>query len=100
MREMEYGVPQAEQPPTTEMVELILSRHGLPRAPWQTPLEYLRVALHRFHLPAERVQRLTTLFEVARFSGHALGEAEKLSAFRVLRDAKTALEAEVHVSTT
>jgi Domain of unknown function (DUF4129) len=80
--------------------ELVLSQHGLARAPWQTPLEYLRVALDRFHLPASRLQSLTTLFELAKFSTHPLGEAEKLSAVAVLRDAKTALEERADVPTT
>ena len=80
--------------------ELVLSQHGLSRAPWQTPLEYLRVALRRFHLPASRLQSLTTLFELAKFSTHPLGEGEKLFAVSVLRDAKTALEERAHAPTT
>jgi hypothetical protein len=80
--------------------ELVLSQHGLSRAPWQTPLEYLRVALQRFHLPASRLQSLTTLFELAKFSTHPLGEVEKLFAVAVLRDAKTALEERADVPTT
>jgi hypothetical protein len=80
--------------------ELVLSHHGLARAPWQTPLEYLRVALRRFRLPASRLQSLTTLFELAKFSAHPLDESEKLFAVTVLREAKTALEEEAHVPTT
>jgi uncharacterized integral membrane protein len=79
--------------------ELVLSQYGLPRAPWQTPLEYLRVALRRFRLPASRLQSLTALFELAKFSTHPLGEVEKLFAVTVLRDTKTALEEEAHVPT-
>jgi Domain of unknown function (DUF4129) len=81
-------------------LELVLSQHGLPRAPWQTPLEYLRVALQRFHLPAPRLQGLTTLFELAKFSSHALGESEKHLAIAALREAKTALAEEHHVPAT
>jgi hypothetical protein len=80
--------------------ELILSQHGLSRAPWHTPLEYLRVALQRFHLPAARLQSLTTLFELAKFSIQPLGDVEKLFAVSVLRDAKTALEKRADVPTT
>jgi hypothetical protein len=80
--------------------ELVLSQHGLPRAPWQTPLEYLRVALQRFNLPAPRLQGLRTLFELAKFSAHALGESEKHLAIAALREAKTALEEEHHVPAT
>jgi hypothetical protein len=81
-------------------LELVLSQHGLPRAPWQTPLEYLRVALQRFHLPAPRLQGLRTLFELAKFSAHPLGESEKHLAIAALREAKTALEEEHHVPAT
>jgi hypothetical protein len=80
--------------------ELVLSQHGLARAPWQTPLEYLRVALQRFHLPAPRLQGLTTLFELAKFSAHSLGESEKHRAIEALRAAKTALEEDDHVPAT
>jgi hypothetical protein len=80
--------------------EQVLSQHGLPRAPWQTPLEYLHVALRRFHMPAPRVQGLTTLFELAKFSAHPLGESEKHLAIAALRAAKTALEEEHHVPAT
>jgi len=77
--------------------EQVLSQHGLPRAPWQTPLEYLGVALQRFRLPPARLRRLTTLFEVAKFSMHPLGQPEKHLAIAVLREAKAALEEDDHV---
>jgi hypothetical protein len=77
--------------------EQVLSQHGLPRAPWQTPLEYLRVALERFRLPPARLRRLTALFELAKFSAHPLGQAEKHLAIAVLRQAKATLEEDDHV---
>jgi hypothetical protein len=80
--------------------ELIMSQHGFSRVPWQTPLEYMRVALQRFHLPASRLRSLTTLFELAKFSTHPLSEAEKLFAITVLRDTKAALEESADVPTT
>ena len=80
--------------------ELVLSQHGLSRAPWQTPLEYMRVALQRFHLPASRLRSLTTLFELAKFSTHPLSEVEKLFAITVLRDTKATLEESADVPTT
>jgi uncharacterized integral membrane protein len=78
-------------------LEQILSQHGLPRAPWQTPFEYLRVALQRFRLPAARLRGLTGLFELAKFSAHPLGESEKRLAIAALRQVKAELEADHHV---
>jgi hypothetical protein len=40
------------------------------------------------------------LFELAKFSAHALGESEKHLAIAALREAKTALEEEHHVPAT
>lgn len=88
-------------------LEQVLEQHGLPRAAWQTPVEYVRAALQRFHLsatasaegrrpfrafPAARLQGLTTLFELAKFSAHTLGEREKQTAVEALRTVKTTLE--------
>jgi hypothetical protein len=44
-----------------------------PRAPWQTPTEFMRAALARRPLPVSPVARLTGLFELARFSDRPLG---------------------------
>jgi hypothetical protein len=78
-------------------LEDVLGQHGLPRAPWQTPLEYLHAVLRRFHPPAMLLRGLTTLFELAKFSAHPLGESEKHMAIAALRDVKAALEEEHHV---
>jgi len=77
-------------------LEQVLEQHGLPRAPWQTPVEYVHVALQRFRLPAVRLQGLMTLFELAKFSAHVLGEREKQTAVEALRTVKTTLEEEVN----
>jgi len=73
-------------------LEQVLEQHGLPRAPWETPVEYVRVILRRFHLPAARLHGLTTLFELAKFSAHTLGEREKQTAVEALRTVKATLE--------
>jgi heme/copper-type cytochrome/quinol oxidase subunit 2 len=85
-------------------LEQVLEQHGLPRAPWQTPVEYVQVVLRRFHLsatasaegrrpfPAVRLHGLTTLFELAKFSTHTLGEREKQTAVEALRTVKATLE--------
>ncbi len=85
-------------------LEHVLSQHGIPRAPWQTPFEYLRAVLRRFDLPAARLRGLTRLFELAKFSVHPLGESEKHMAIAALREVKAVLdedhEEEPHVSAT
>jgi hypothetical protein len=44
-----------------------------PRAPWQTPAEFMRTTLARLTVPVRPVERLTALFEIARFSDRPLG---------------------------
>jgi hypothetical protein len=70
----------------------VLSLHGLPRASWQTPQEYLRDALRRFHVSAAPLRVLTVLFELAKFSGHPVGESDKRTAVAALREVKAVLE--------
>jgi hypothetical protein len=43
-----------------------------PRAPWQTPAEFMRSTLARLPVPAQPIQRLTALFEIARFSDRVM----------------------------
>jgi len=74
--------------------EHLLARSSVPRAPWQTPLEFMREALARLPLPAEAVGRLTGVFERARFSNEALGPSDRDGALASLVDIRTALEAE------
>jgi hypothetical protein len=60
--------------------EQVLARSRVPRAPWQTPMEFMRSALGRLPLPPQPVQRLTGLFEIARFSNEPLGPPEHAAA--------------------
>lgn len=53
--------------------EHALAAARAPRAPWQTPTELMRAAVARLPLPRTPVERLTALFEIARFSDRALG---------------------------
>lgn len=53
--------------------ERALSDARAPRAPWQTPSEFMRAALMRLPVPPGPIQRLTALFELARFSDRPLG---------------------------
>jgi hypothetical protein len=66
---------------------------GVPRAPWETPGEFLRRALGRLRIPPSAPAALTRLFERSRFSHHALGAAERDAAVRALGAIRTALEA-------
>jgi hypothetical protein len=74
--------------------EQFLARSRLPRAPWQTPTEFMREALARLALPEEPVTRLTDLFELARFSNHPLTERNRLSALEALGETRAALAQE------
>jgi hypothetical protein len=71
--------------------ERALAGAALPRRPWQTPVEFMRAVLTRAAMPAAAVERLTRLFELARFSRHPLGASERDSAWRSLTEIRTAL---------
>lgn len=72
--------------------ERVAARARVPRAPWQTSEEFMREALARLALPRAAVERLTRLFEVARFSHHPLGWLERDSARAGLEEIRAALE--------
>ena len=72
--------------------ERALAGAAVPRRPWQTPTEFMRAVLGRLPLPASPVHRLTGLFELARFSRHPVGEAERDSAWRCLSEIRAALD--------
>lgn len=63
-----------------------------PRAPWQTPAEFMRAALARLPVPPTAIERLTGLFELARFSDRVLGADARDAACDCLDEIKTALE--------
>lgn len=66
---------------------------GLERKPWFTPMEFMREVLARLPVPRAAVPTLTGLFELARFSHHALGPTERDRALEALREIRTAMEA-------
>ena len=74
--------------------ERVAARARVVKAPWQTPDEFMREALRRLVLPHRAVDRLTRLFELARFSAHPLGSAERDTARACLEDIKSELERE------
>lgn len=69
-----------------------------PRAAWQTPAEFMRATLAQLALPVPPVERLTALFEVARFSNRPLGPDARAAACDCLDEVTMALTAPASVS--
>ncbi len=70
--------------------ERSLAAAETPRAPWQTPMEFMRAVLSSLPLDPDDVARLTRLFELARFSHHPVGASEQdaaLGSLKAIRDA-------------
>jgi hypothetical protein len=72
--------------------EAVLAKAEVPRRPCQTPTEFMRSALQRYPLPHLAVWELTRLFELARFSRHALEARERDAALSSLTSIKHALD--------
>jgi hypothetical protein len=66
---------------------------GLERKPCSTPTEFMREALVRLPVPRAAVPTLTGLFELARFSHHALGPRDRDRALDALHEIRTAMQA-------
>jgi hypothetical protein len=70
-------------------LERVLAGHRLPRRPAEAPLEYLGRMLDDLSVRPEAARRLTSLFERAKFSQHAVGaemKEEAISALETVRD--------------
>jgi len=65
-------------------METALARHGLPRAHFEAPFEYLARMLRELRVRAASALALTELFERARFSHHAIDAAMKNEAIDAL----------------
>ena len=74
--------------------EHALSAARAPRAPWQTPTELMRATVARLPVPVRPVERLTGLFELARFSDRPLGAEARDAACDCLDEITAALDAE------
>jgi hypothetical protein len=72
--------------------EQAAARARVRRAPWQTAEEFMRDVQSRLPLPGLAVERLTWLFEVARFSHHPVRSVERDLARTCLADIRAALE--------
>jgi hypothetical protein len=86
---------QAESDPRRAVIkayarmEQILAAYGLPRAAAEAPFEYLARTLGLLHASAASVERLTDLFERAKFSLHEIGpelREEAILALTAVRD--------------
>jgi len=67
------------------------ARARVRRAPWQTANEFMQDARGRLPLPASAVEQLTRLFELARFSHHAVPPTARARARECLADIRAAL---------
>jgi hypothetical protein len=74
-------------------MEAVLASHGLPRAPHETPLEYLARVLRELNVGAEAAHALTELFERAKFSQHEIDVAMKEEAIAALVRVRDDLQA-------
>jgi hypothetical protein len=74
-------------------MESTLARHGLGRRPFEAPGEYLGRAFATLRLSRRPGERLTELFERARFSAHAIGPEMKRESIAALGELRSELEA-------
>jgi hypothetical protein len=94
------GDPRDEPDPRRAIVrawegfEYALEAARAPRAPWQTPAEFMRATLARVRLPVSPVRRLTALFELARFSDRPLAADARSAACECLEEITAALDEE------
>jgi hypothetical protein len=72
-------------------MEAVLARHGVARRPSQTPLEYLRRVLADLSGRGADVERLTGLYEEAKFSTHQVDGSMKRDAITALQAIRTGL---------
>jgi len=92
--------PRAEPDPRLAIVgawrrlEHALAVVRAPRVPWQTPTEFMRTTLARLPVPVPPVERLTALFEIARFSDRPLSVQARDAACDCLDEITAALETE------
>ena len=74
-------------------METTLVRHKLGRRPFEAPGEYLGRVFSTLRLSRRPAERLTELFERARFSEHAIGPEMKRESIAALGELRSELEA-------
>jgi hypothetical protein len=72
-------------------MERTLGRHGLERRLSETAIEYMRRALLEFTARSDAVERLTSLFEQAKFSKHEITADMKQDAIASLREIRESI---------
>ena len=77
---------------TYARMEKTLAAKGLPRRPFEAPLEYLARVLDAVQAGADSARRLTGLFERARFSAHPIDTSMKSEAIDALVALRLELE--------
>ncbi len=65
-----------------------------PRMSWQTPTEFMRTTIARLPVPVPPVERLTALFQLARFSDRPVAPTSRDTACDCLDEITAALETE------
>ena len=73
-------------------MERTLAARGLPRHDYEAPVEYLSRVLDAVQASSHSVQRLTKLFQRARFSTHEIGTGMKEDAIEALSGLQAELE--------
>lgn len=73
----------------------LLSAHGAPTYDSQTPREFERVAGKVLAVSEQALDRLTRLFEEARYSTHVIDQAQRLEAIECLREIEDELSKEI-----
>ena len=74
-------------------IEAALGRAGLPRRHSEAPREYLRRVLSGAHIQQDSITRLTTLFELARYSDHVMDAADRREAIEAMESVRSELGA-------
>jgi hypothetical protein len=76
-------------------MERSLASFGLPRRPFEAPVEYLRRVLEELRSGSPAARRLTHLFERAKFSQHSIDGAMKEEAIDAVATLRDELQAEI-----
>lgn len=90
---------RAEQDPRRAVIaayarmERVLAKHGIPRRRFEAPNEYLARVLADLTQRSRAAERLTELFERARFSTHEIGPEAKEAAIEAVENLQAELEA-------
>jgi hypothetical protein len=67
-------------------MEIALAAHGHPRPPWETSAEYAATAASAVTIAKPAAERLTSLFELARYSPHVIDQGARNEADGSLAD--------------